>query len=140
MTPAERVVHAARSALGARFRVHGRDVASGLDCVGLALLAMRAGGFDRAVPDGYALRGGDAVAIMQQIDARGLERVTGEGSPGDLVLCGTGPAQLHFAIHVEDGVIHADAAMRRVVHRPGPLPWAVIGRWRLPDVIRQLEN
>jgi hypothetical protein len=29
------------------------------------------------------------------------------------------------------GIIHADAQLRRVVERPGPLPWPEIGRWRL---------
>ena len=28
------------------------------------------------------------------------------------------------------GIIHADAMLRRVVERPGPVPWPVLGRWR----------
>lgn len=133
MTRAERVVDAATGAVGARFRLHGRDPARGLDCVGLALVAMRAGGFDRAVPEGYAMRGGDTLKVMAEIDARGLVRAVDPGAPGDLLLCASGPAQFHFAIQLADGVVHADAMLRRVVARPGALPWPVIGRWRLPE-------
>lgn len=134
MSAGRRALAAAHQAIGVRFRLHGRDPASGLDCVGLALLAMRAGGFSGAVPADYALRGGDALAIAAQIDARGLLRVTDNGLPGDLILCASGPAQLHFAIQAQDGVIHADLMLRRVVHRPGAVPWRIISRWRLPDM------
>ena len=130
------IVDAARGAVGARFRLHGRDPAFGLDCVGLAALAYRAGGFSGEIPGGYALRGGDPVAVAAMIDASGLAR-TPEERPGDLVLCASGPGQLHLAIQSDDGVIHADAALRRVVERPGPVPWPVIARWRMPDNFRQ---
>lgn len=132
MTRGDHAVAAAQAALGARFRLHGRDPATGLDCVGLALVAMQAGGFSGAVPDGYALRGGDAGAISAAIDTRGLLRVT-DLLPGDLLLCASGPGQLHFAVQAAGGVIHADAMLRRVVLRPGPVPWLLIGRWRLPE-------
>ncbi len=64
MTRADRVAQAALGTVGSRFRLHGRDSATGLDCVGVALAAMRAGGFDRAGPEGDALRGGDALRVM----------------------------------------------------------------------------
>lgn len=126
----ERSLAAARAALGVRFRLHGRDVASGLDCVGLAALAMRAEGFEGRVPLGYALRTGDAEAARQAIDAAGLMPAT-DARPGDLLLVAAGPGQLHLAIAAEDGVVHADAQLRRVVERPGAIPWPVIGRWRM---------
>lgn len=125
------VVAAARAAVGARFRLHGRDPASGLDCVGLAAHAYRAVGVEVAIPRGYALRGGDPAAITRLIEAGGLVRAE-DARPGDLLLCDSGPGQLHLVIADEDGVIHADAMLRCVVARPGPLPWPVIGRWRLP--------
>lgn len=133
MTRGERVAAAAIALVGARFRPHGRDPATGLDCVGLALLALRAGGFEAAVPTGYALRGGDPNWLGAQICARGL--VAGEGAAqiGELLLCASGPAQVHFAIRVETGLVHADASLRRVVLRPGAPPWPVIGRWHLPE-------
>ncbi|MCX8476968.1 MAG: peptidoglycan endopeptidase [Sphingomonas sp.] len=128
MSPGARAVAAARAALGVRFRLHGRDVTDGLDCVGLAALALRAEGFEGQVPSGYALRSGDAGRTVAAIEALGLVPAGG-ARPGDLLLLRAGPGQLHFAIQAETGIIHADAVRRRVVERPD-LPWPVIGRWR----------
>lgn len=135
------VVAAARRAIGVRFRLHGRDPAYGLDCVGLAALAIRAGGGLTIIPTGYALRSGDSDAAAAMIEAAGLIRAdhcqpsTQAGpQPGDLLLCRAGPGQLHLVIDSGapgGGFIHADAQLRRVVERPGPPPWPVIGRWRL---------
>ena len=130
MTAGEKVVAAARSALGARFRLHGRDPATGLDCVGLAAFAMSEAGCDAAVPTGYAMRGGKPADIVSLIDAAGLTRAA-EDAPGDLVLCASGPGQLHLAISTGGGLIHADAMLRRVTERSGDMPWPVIARWRL---------
>lgn len=131
------VVAAARRAIGVRFRLHGRDPAYGLDCVGLAALAIRAGGGQTLIPTGYALRSGDSDAAAAMIEAAGLIRAD-HGQPstqaGDLLLCRAGPGQLHLVIDSGapgGGFIHADAQLRRVVERPGPPPWPVIGRWRL---------
>ncbi|WP_337137633.1 peptidoglycan endopeptidase [Sphingomonas aquatica] len=120
------IVERARSAVGARFRLHGREAATGLDCVGLAALAYG----EAAVPSGYALRGGDPARVAALIEARGLVAAV-DVRAGDLLLCASGPGQLHLAIDSGGGVIHADAMLRRVVERPGPVPWTVIGRWRL---------
>lgn len=124
MSAAER----ARAACGARFRLHGRTPETGLDCVGLAAWAHDA----REVPSGYALRGGDPARVATVAEAAGLVRVQGEapGRPGDLLLLRSGPGQLHLAIATEDGIVHADAALRRVVERPGPVDWPTIARWR----------
>lgn len=132
MTPGTRALAAARGAVGARFRLHGRAPASGLDCLGLAALALRAEGWEGAVPSGYALRSGDAAQVRAALRASGL--VEG-GAPraGDLLLLAAGPGQLHFAIDTGNGIIHADAMLRRVVERPGAPPWPVIGRWRLGE-------
>ena len=127
MRPGERAVAAARAALGVRFLLHGRS-AEGLDCVGLAALALRAEGFEGRVPSGYTLRSGDAVRVRVAIEVLGLVPAA-EPRPGDLLLFRAGPGQLHFAIQAEAGIIHADAMLRRVVERP-ELPWPVIGRWR----------
>lgn len=119
----------ARGTLGARFRLHGRDAATGLDCVGLAALAMRGAGWEGAVPSGYALRSGDPALVRAALLGAGLVE-TNDARPGDLLLCAAGPGLLHFAIDTGDGIIHADATLRRVVERPGAPPWPVIGRWR----------
>lgn len=129
MSRGMRAVAAAREALGARFRLHGRDPATGLDCVGLAALALRAEGFRGQVPSGYAMRSGDAAAAAVALAAAGLVPAA-EPRAGDLLLLRPGPGQLHLAIATPGGMIHADAMLRRVVERPGPLPWPTIGRWR----------
>lgn len=131
MKPGERAVAAARAAAGARFRLHGRDATGGLDCVGLAALALRAEGFAGDVPSGYALRSGDVANVVASLMALGL-RPAGNGRAGDLLLLDAGPGQLHFAIETDTGIIHADAVLRRVIERTD-LPWPVIGRWRLAE-------
>lgn len=120
MNPLER----ARDAIGVRFRLHGRSVAHGLDCVGLAGLA-----YGVEVPRGYALRGGSGARIDAVARAAGLVCVE-DARPGDLVLFRAGPGQLHLGIASETGVIHADAGLRRVVERPGTAPWPQLARWR----------
>lgn len=134
MRPGERAVAAARGVVGTRFRLHGREPETGLDCVGLAALALRAEGFRGQVPSGYALRSGDAAGAARAIAAAGL---TAGETPraGDLLLLRTGPGQLHFAIATGDGIVHADAMLRRVVERPR-MPWPVIGCWRVAGVTK----
>jgi len=126
MTGRAGAIAAARGAVGVRFRLHGREPAFGLDCVGLAAVAARAAGFTGAIPADYAIRGADPSAA---IDATALVRVA-PPAPGDLLLFAAGPAQFHLAILVAGGIVHADAMLRRVVERPGPLPWPLIAAWR----------
>lgn len=118
-------VAAARSVVGSRFRLHGREPASGLDCVGLIAWALDLSD----VASGYPLRSGDADAVANLIAAAGLSRAD-DRRAGDVLLCRAGPGQLHLAIWTGDGVVHADAVLRRVVERPGPVAWPVIGIWR----------
>ncbi len=126
----ERAVAAARGAIGVRFRLQGRDPAFGLDCVGLAALAIRAAGFEGVIPADYGLRGGDAAALAARLDASGLVR--GDGPlAGDLALFESGPVQFHLGVIVPDGIVHADAGLRRVVERPGAPPWPMLGCWRV---------
>lgn len=130
MTASARAVAAARGAVGVRFRVQGRDPAFGLDCVGVAALAARAAGFAGDIPSGYALRGGDAARVERAFAAAGLVR-SDTPEAGDLALFVTGPGQVHLAVLTGDGLIHADAMLRRVVERPGPAPWPMLGCWRV---------
>ncbi|MES2986900.1 MAG: peptidoglycan endopeptidase [Pseudomonadota bacterium] len=120
-------VKRARAALGARFLLHGRDPAVGLDCVGLVAWA-----FEAEVPRDYSLRSGDVARVGRVAAALGL-RAAEDRAAGDLLLLRTGPGLLHLAIDSGDGVIHADAMLRRVVERPGVIPGVVIGRWRAFD-------
>ena len=122
------VAEAARALVGTRFRAQGRG-ADGLDCVGLAAAALAAGGYAGPVPRGYPLRGGDPERVTARLD-QVLVRTNGEAA-GDLLLCRSGPGQLHMAIRVPGGIVHADAGLRRVVERPGPVPWPVLGAWKV---------
>ena len=126
--PARAVADAAVAVVGARFRLHGRDPATGLDCVGLAAWALRGGGWVGEVPTGYRLRGGEAAALAV-LDA-GLARADG-CAVGDVLLMRTGPGQLHLGVWTDAGLVHADAGLRRVVLRPGAVAWPVLGGWRL---------
>ncbi|MDQ2893603.1 MAG: peptidoglycan endopeptidase [Pseudomonadota bacterium] len=128
---AARMGAAARAALalvGAPFRLHGRDASTGLDCVGVVAAALRADGFEGEVPSGYALRGGRPERVAAMLDAV-LTRVDTPQS-GDVLLFSVGAGQLHLAIKTMRGVVHGDAALRRVVERPGGPPWRSIGAWR----------
>lgn len=130
MSAGARALAAARGAVGARFRLHGRAAETGLDCLGLAALALRAGGYAGPVPIGYALRSGDAAGVRVAVAEAGLVEAA-EPCAGDLLLLAAGPGQLHFAIDSGNGIVHADAMLRRVVERPGVPPWPIVGRWRL---------
>lgn len=114
----------AEALVGARFRLHGRDPASGLDCIGVAAAATGI-----AVRSGYPLRGGDVREIEAALRAAGFARVA-ESRAGDVIVLRPGPGQLHVAIRTETGVVHADAALRRIVARPGLPQGEVLGVWR----------
>lgn len=117
-----RIEAMARALVGVRFRLHGRDAAHGLDCVGLVAAAT-----GREAPTGYGWRSGDATRVAALLDER---FVRGDDAPGAVLLLRAGPGQLHLAIRVADGIVHADAGLGRVAWRPGPPPWPVLGYWK----------
>lgn len=131
MTGAE-LAAAAEALVGAPFRLHGRDPATGLDCVGVIAAAFSA--CRRPIPDprGYALR---SIAITRWLglaEGAGLADCNAPMAPGDIVLVRPGPAQHHLVIAASGGrFVHAHAGLRRVVAQPGPLPWPIRRRWRL---------
>jgi lipoprotein Spr len=118
--------------VGARFRPQGRDPGQGLDCVGTAAIA--AGIPIERVPRDYALRGQTAAEIEHRLCDLGCRPVVGHVLElGDVVVCQTGPAQFHMVIITPFGFVHADAALRRVVQRPYPIPWTLVGAWRAAE-------
>ena len=126
---ADRIVAAARDLVGVRFRLQGRSRASGVDCVGLAALALAEAGHEAVLPRGYGLRPGDEALARDWLAQAGLVAVE-RPKAGDLALVRPGPLQLHLMILVPGGHVHAHAGLGRVVETPGPSPWPVIGHWR----------
>jgi len=118
-------VAAARGCIGARFRPHGRNVAYGLDCVGVAGVA-----FGRVVPADYPLRGGPIERIVKLIGRAGLTRIASAiAGAGDLLLVDAGLGQLHLAVLTDVGFVHADVGLRRVVETPGRPAGLVVAAW-----------
>jgi len=126
-SPAE-IVARARALIGVRFRAQGRSAVAGLDCVGLVAEAIGA----RGVPRDYALRGSSPARLAAALDAAGLHRARVMRA-GDVLAMNAGAGQLHLGLWSGTGLIHGDAALRRVVERPGPPPWPVTGIWRIGE-------
>lgn len=124
--PDKGCVQRARALLGIPFRLHGRSLASGLDCVGLVALAT--GRLDDA-PVGYSLRTTRPDRWFALLDTLGPQVDAAE--PGAVLLFRPGPAQLHLGIGTGISLIHADAGLRRVVETPAPFAWPLLGAWRL---------
>ncbi len=128
----EAIVAAARGLIGVPFRLHGRNRATGIDCVGLVVVALAGAGRDKAraaAPVRYRLRGGHVADHEARLRAAGLVPVEDELA-GDVLLVEAAPAQFHLMIATGAGHVHADAGLRRVVEMPGASPWPVISRWR----------
>lgn len=124
---------AAEAFVGVPFRLHGRDPATGLDCIGLLDASLKACGAQCRLPNGYVLRTGawpDLPTIAANLGfwpAQGLMR------PGDVCLLRPSSAQLHLAIAgVSQGtLVEAHAGLRRVVISPLQHPHPVTSLWRL---------
>ncbi|MGE4429147.1 MAG: peptidoglycan endopeptidase [Sphingobium sp.] len=130
---ADAIMVAARGMIGAPFHLHGRCAASGVDCVGLVVLALEQAGNRHAraaAPQGYRLRGGSVPLWEAGLRRAGLSPVAQGQRPGDVVLVEAGVAQFHLMIGTDAGHVHAHAGLGRVVETPGPSPWPVVGRWR----------
>lgn len=122
----------ARALVGTRFRPQGRSARDGLDCVGTAALA--AGIPAEKIPRNYGLRGQRLADIEHQLCDLGCRPVAGRVVRlGDVLVCQSGPAQFHMVIVTPGAFVHADASLRRVVERPLPIPWPVVGAWRAAE-------
>lgn len=126
-----RLAEAAISLLGVRFRLHGRDPRTGLDCVGLVGEAMRRAGTEPVLPEGYQLRSISLNALLPFALANRLEPTT-HHHEADISLLMVNPVQPHLVIPVPGGVVHAHAGLGRVTFLPGAMPWPMAGAWRLP--------
>jgi murein DD-endopeptidase / murein LD-carboxypeptidase len=116
----------ARALVGTRFRLHGRDPVTGLDCVGLITCVFPA---ITRPPEGYALRGGTAAGFAAMFIANGMTCRNGEPCAGDILLLQPSAAQFHLGIWSGGSLIHADGVLRRVVETPGALAWLLVSGW-----------
>lgn len=121
---------AAMSLVGVRFRLHGRDPATGLDCVGVVAEAMRRAGIEPVVPTGYRLRSASVIGLLPFAQANLFEPVA--LAEADVALAMVNPVQAHLAVSTTGGFVHAHAGIGRVTFLPGALPWPTIGSWRVP--------
>ncbi len=126
---------AAQRLIGVPFRLHGRDPANGLDCVGLVAAAYAAAGVQVAnVPDRYRLSGPTTGVAQRWLAACGAVPAKDAAAPGDVLLADLGDGvrrQLHLLILGPGGAIHAHAGLRRVVLTPEPDVKQSLGRWRI---------
>lgn len=128
MNIGERIVAEALALVGTPFRLRGRDPRTGLDCVGLAMIAFGRAGLPVAEPPAYQLRGTSCRRAETLLGLAGLVDAH-DDKPGDLVLAQSGPMQLHLMIRAGAGHVHAHAGLGRVVMMPGPSIWPVMGVW-----------
>ena len=132
MSAGEQMAMAARALVDARFRLHGRETATGLDCVGVVLVAL--GALGRAVGPlpPYSLKRTSLEPFDRIGREHGLVEATGAPMAGDVLVFRVGPAQLHAGIaDGAGGIVHAHAALRRVVQGPVPSDWAIVQQWRI---------
>ena len=123
---------AAQALVGTPFRMHGRDPATGLDCIGVLAASLAACGRQAALPNGYALRNRRLPELGRFAADCGLVAITDQVSTGDVLLVQAGPGQFHLLVAADNGgFIHAHAGLRRVVRSAAPLDWPVIAHWRL---------
>ncbi|HMO68144.1 MAG TPA: NlpC/P60 family protein [Novosphingobium sp.] len=127
------LARAGRGLEGTPFRLHGRDPATGLDCIGLFAAAMARAGRAVSVPNGYALRARHLPELSRLAAAAGFSPVSdGQALPGDVCMVRPGPVQFHLAIALADGLfVHAHAGLGKVVVTPLSPDWPVVGHWRL---------
>jgi cell wall-associated NlpC family hydrolase len=123
---------AAERFVGTPFRLHGRDAARGLDCVGLVTVALAEIGRPAHAPLGYRLRQAGVDRFLGAVARSGLADAASPLAPGDVLLVRPGPAQHHLVIAAAaGGFVHAHAGLGRVVLTPAPLDWPIDRHWRL---------
>jgi cell wall-associated NlpC family hydrolase len=131
-TEPEAFARAAESLIGTPFRLHGRDPASGLDCIGLVAASLAAIGRTPKAPQGYTLRNLSIERWLGHAGLSGLERANGPVRCGDVLLVQPSPVQHHLLIACDTAeVVHAHAGLRRVVRQPLAPAEIISALWRL---------
>lgn len=135
------IAAAAARLVGVKFRLHGRDPATGLDCVGVVASAFERAGISFELPQGYHLRNASISGFLRTIEGSGLQAARFPLRPGDVVLVVPGPAQHHLLVaESERSFIHAHATLRRVVRTTGALPWPIEVIWRFEPKFEPKET
>lgn len=135
---ARRFALAAQACTGSPFRLHGRDRETGVDCIGLVLVALAECGIALPAFEGYGLRNTQLSRFARLAADSGLMRFTGAPVPGDILVFRPSPAQAHLAVvTVTGGLVHAHAGLRRVVTQSSPCAWPRLDQWRIGP---ELEN
>lgn len=128
----ERIAHHAVALIGAPFRLHGREPATGLDCVGLVSAVLVAAGASPVAPQGYRLHNASVLPWLAFARRSGLAVVSDRIAPGDVLLLGLSSVQQHLTIAVGQGdIVHAHAGLRRVVRQRLDPSASILTRWRL---------
>ncbi|MBO6767072.1 MAG: C40 family peptidase [Erythrobacter sp.] len=129
------IASAAETLIGTRFRLHGRNPETGLDCIGLVGQALESCGRLVHYPQGYKLRNIDIARWLEFAGANGLRDCAGPAERGHILLTQPGPAQHHLLIALGGGqFVHAHAGLRRVVSQRISLIRPPLAQWRFePD-------
>lgn len=142
MTPAKTVIDEARALVGVPWRHQGRAT-SGVDCIGLVVLALERAGVDvervcgRRLPITYRRQ---ADPQLYELVSEFCERIAAP-IPGCLILFKFEEDKhpRHFGIYTDrDSIIHAEAKTRRHVIEHGyRAHWLrrTHSAWKLPGVI-----
>jgi cell wall-associated NlpC family hydrolase len=115
MGRAEAFVRAARTCVGARFRLQGRDPRFGLDCIGVVVWAAQAVGIRVCDQNDYSLSD-DPARLTNALQAMGWRvKPTRACALGDIGVFESAGALRHLGVLTPDTLIHADIGLRRVV-------------------------
>ena len=128
-----RIAAEAERLVGIPFRLHGREPATGLDCIGLVAhcLSVAHGGRTIATPTGYRLKNSGVAAFLKFAQSAGLRCATGRWELGDILHVQPGPAQDHLLIVSRSNIlIHAHAALKCMVRTPASLGQPIAHHWR----------
>lgn len=127
----EALARAALGLAGVPFRLHGRDPARGLDCIGVLEAAASACGHGVRLPNGYALRSRRLPGLERIAASLLLHPASGAVTAGDVLLLRPGACQHHLVIALGAGrIVHAHAGLRKVVIGALPMEWPVVRHWR----------
>lgn len=129
---AEAFAQAAERLLGVPFRLHGRNPADGVDCIGLVYASLRSIGRRPVAPHGYRLRNVSITHWLGHASLSGLALAARPIMRGDVLLVQPSPVQHHLLIAADaQSVIHAHASLQKVVRQPLAPDTNITAHWRL---------